>query len=179
MQSVKMTLCVSIDAQHEYVNVMDESAPYNHDDALVLEENSVNDDNLLTYLRRIELLTLRERVLSALCGFGCDDNIVRAACRIQSVCRGHILRNDKKVFDTCVSFFLRTCRRQVLRGRFLRYRTASKTIQSYYRGQKTRRTPLGRALGRIIECSRDARQLRSTICRLSERRIETMQMHLR
>ena len=173
-----MRYTTNIDSQYDYLT---DAYTTDEDDDVVLEMNAdtahhksmrvvihtrSDAEMCKQYLQQLDNLRRRNQVLCTLCGLQIFEHVIHSSIRIQSIYRGHLLREDKKIFDRCHSLFLKRCRTKLARMQFLRMKRACVTIQSHFRGTRARKEPIGRATACIIENMRDIRTLESVIVRI-------------
>jgi hypothetical protein len=167
----------NVDSQYDYLT---DTCTTDEDDDIVLESNADTHHESMRvvihtrsdaemrkqYSQKLDNLRRRNQVLCTLCGLQIFGHVLRSSIRIQSVYRGHLLREDKKIFDRGHSLFLQRCRTKLARMQILRIKRACVTIQSHFRGKRARKEPIGSATARIIENMRDIRTLESVIARI-------------
>lgn len=113
------------------------------------------------------LLRNRNEVLETLCGMRTHPHVLRAAALLQATARGHLLRQDKHIFDACVAFTHSRARTTLARRRFLRARRASCVLQAAVRGRRVRTSVAGRAIQAYLAARHDVGALETLVLRLT------------
>ena len=109
----------------------------------------------------------RLQVLEALCGLRRHAHVERACVRIQARARGAHLRLEKHQCFAALARLQRGVARWLARARFARLRRACVRVQAAARGQRTRASPLGRAVARVCEQREAVEHLEGLTMRLA------------
>lgn len=118
-------------------------------------------------LVRIRTMRRRNEVLSTLCGLNVHCHVVEAAVRIQAAGRGAAERRRREEEARKAARADRWWREAARRRALIARIQACVRLQSAFRGAEKRRSPIGRAVGRMVESRREVTTLELMVLRMA------------
>ena len=137
-----------------------------------IHKNSIRHEKLTEIKQENILLHQRLTVAETLCGFRKDDYVIYSTIKIQSFIRGWILRLDKANFNAAVNLFLLHCKGFLEKKRYKSIRQKITKIQSVFRGNVIRKTPVGKATKNIIVQMKNIIDLELIVLRMVSSEVE-------